>query len=546
MGAAIDSRPARATPLASCLRALRSVRPHEYLLLAVLLFVTDRYRWMMDDAFIYFRYADNLLFLGRGLVYNPGEFCEGYSSPLWMLLILPLRALSLDFYTLVRALALVCAAGYGAALIWLNRRLSPGRPVVNFPLAASAAHYGITTHFSSGLETPLVQLLAPLYAAALLRPQSLWLQLAIALSPLVRAECALLCGAFALATLLRTRRVPFRFIALTAALNLGWLAFRVVYYADLLPNTFYLKDGTNWRQGLYYWKNVSATHHWPLAIGLVSACAWLGRARLRGSWSVRGAMLLPAVLYGVYVARIGGDMLYHRYAALPVCLGLCASAGVLEAALAALSARFAPSLTSSRPALVGGLELGLAAAIAVLYGVAHPPQLREHPWHAPTRSKKWHAIADPNWHRRHQHLAYTERRADEDARQRELYARWRGSPDADRGAKLIVQGFCQLAYRRFDTIVVHDFGLTDPVLSRLPRPFGRPGHKYVQQEAAELAALRQRAAQTAPPVAWYERKDAPPWVRANRPALAVLERKLRNRHAPLENLELALTRVALE
>ena len=64
----------------------------------LLLFLTDRYRWMMDDAFIYFRYADNLLFLGRGLVYNAGEYVEGYSSPLWMLGLLPLRALGIDFY----------------------------------------------------------------------------------------------------------------------------------------------------------------------------------------------------------------------------------------------------------------------------------------------------------------------------------------------------------------------------------------------------------------------------------------------------------------
>jgi hypothetical protein len=39
-----------------------------------------------DDAFISFRYAENLV-EGRGLVFNPGERVEGFSNPLWTLLL---------------------------------------------------------------------------------------------------------------------------------------------------------------------------------------------------------------------------------------------------------------------------------------------------------------------------------------------------------------------------------------------------------------------------------------------------------------------------
>ena len=38
-----------------------------------------------DDAFISFRYAENLA-NGQGLVFNPGERVEGYSNPLWTVL----------------------------------------------------------------------------------------------------------------------------------------------------------------------------------------------------------------------------------------------------------------------------------------------------------------------------------------------------------------------------------------------------------------------------------------------------------------------------
>src|SRR4051794_34473014 len=42
--------------------------------------------WVSDDGLITFRYAANVL-AGRGFVYNPGEFVQGYTHPLWMLLL---------------------------------------------------------------------------------------------------------------------------------------------------------------------------------------------------------------------------------------------------------------------------------------------------------------------------------------------------------------------------------------------------------------------------------------------------------------------------
>lgn len=41
---------------------------------------------LVDDAFISFRYARNLID-GRGLVWNPGEYLEGYSNFLWLMMI---------------------------------------------------------------------------------------------------------------------------------------------------------------------------------------------------------------------------------------------------------------------------------------------------------------------------------------------------------------------------------------------------------------------------------------------------------------------------
>jgi hypothetical protein len=41
--------------------------------------------WIVDDAYITFRYAHNLA-EGRGLVFNEGEYVEGYTNFLWTVL----------------------------------------------------------------------------------------------------------------------------------------------------------------------------------------------------------------------------------------------------------------------------------------------------------------------------------------------------------------------------------------------------------------------------------------------------------------------------
>lgn len=58
-----------------------------FLLVALgLLYLAWVNRFVQDDAFISFRYAENLA-TGNGLVWNPGERVEGYSNFLWTLAI---------------------------------------------------------------------------------------------------------------------------------------------------------------------------------------------------------------------------------------------------------------------------------------------------------------------------------------------------------------------------------------------------------------------------------------------------------------------------
>ncbi|MCB9870751.1 MAG: hypothetical protein H6837_12905 [Planctomycetes bacterium] len=67
--------------------------------------------WMLDDAFIFFRYAENWV-EGHGLRFNAGEAAvEGYSSFLWVALLAAGHLCNLDTVVWSLILGYACAAG---------------------------------------------------------------------------------------------------------------------------------------------------------------------------------------------------------------------------------------------------------------------------------------------------------------------------------------------------------------------------------------------------------------------------------------------------
>ena len=66
---------------------------------------------IIDDAFIFFRYAENLL-EGHGLLWNPGdEAVEGYSSFLYVVVLAALRATGAEFVQGAHVLNVALFAG---------------------------------------------------------------------------------------------------------------------------------------------------------------------------------------------------------------------------------------------------------------------------------------------------------------------------------------------------------------------------------------------------------------------------------------------------
>ena len=298
------------------------------------------YDWqrVADDAFIAFRYARNLQ-AGLGLVWNAGERVEGFSSPLWLgLLILgrlsgvPLPAWAGGLGVLFLALSLL--------LVWrVAARLSGAGLPAAAACAVAAALYPLQHWAASGLETTLFAALVTAAVWGLVAGQPLagageagmrpgraslpyWWYLVAAALGLARPEGPVLAGLLVVLGGLAHGRAAWAWqrVAVAGAPVLAWLLFRRFYYGDWLPNPYYAKATgelvPRMVRGLLY-------AFWGITAWLAAVLA----TRLAGPFDRRvvaalGFLAAPLAM----VIGAGGDWMWHGRLLAPVLPGLAAIA----------------------------------------------------------------------------------------------------------------------------------------------------------------------------------------------------------------------------
>ena len=513
------------------MRTLSKPRPVEWLYLAGGLVLLLRYLWFMDDAFVYFRYVDNLLFLRIGLVYNHGEYVEGFSSPIWVGVLSLLRAVHLNYLAIIRSIAVASFVLFWYMLVQLNRRMSPEGPVINFPLVYLGFTYGVLSYFSSGVETPLVQVAAIMYALFILHPSSRPLQIVVALSPLLRHELILplaICGIWYWGL---GRRFPLAMLIAFLASFGSWMAFRIYYYADLFPNPFYLKDTVYLSQGLVYLHNTLSTYKAYVVAAIFLVLGFLLRKRgIDFAVNRRLVMLIAALPVVIYVVKIGGDARHYRYLAFPFCLATCALGGMLEHAYAAFGqSRRRWLLPVAGPVL------------AVVTALAFPHQLDKHPIYSDVDGRVIDGISDAAGHRTKpasQYSYWGSKVTIGDLRS------YRNQHPEFEYTEVGANGWCHLNYLHYNRRIVHTLGLTEPVLGRVQMESHRPAHKHrlrpMAKEIVEICLSGDHVGRGMYRAA-VERGIAPPWVQQNLQTIEVIESKAFNRHDFIENLKLAFT-----
>jgi arabinofuranosyltransferase len=283
---------------------------------------------LADDAFIAFRYAEHLA-AGAGPVWNPGETpVEGFSSPLWVVLLGDLARVGCPVVPAARVLGVLGALLAVPGVAVLARRLGAGAVATGVAAALAAAVHGLSLWAPSGLETGLVAALATWTAAGLAGgPAAGWV-LPAALLGVARPEGPLLVVVAGIAAIFlrssgRGRTLALASVALLPAV--AWLAFRLGFYGVCLPNPYYAKAtgplGPRLADGLGYAR-------WAVPAAALALAGWAARGRPWGAPAA--ALAVPLAILAAVVAG-GGDWMVRHRLLVPVLLPLAGIAAALAA-----------------------------------------------------------------------------------------------------------------------------------------------------------------------------------------------------------------------
>ena len=297
-------------------------------------------RFLCDDSYISFRYAANLA-AGHGLVYNPGEHVEGYTSFLWTVLAAAVIRLggNPEFVMPVVSGALALLT-LGLVMRWSWRR--GGNP--HYTGLLLAASTGFAVWGTGGLETALFAALVTGGCLAVTLPPNLapsaaspaavaghvgdrtpvslgqrrallgaWL---LGLASLTRPEGLLVtaCVAVFMSVEALRRRLSWGVLMGSAGVWIACVAphmlWRHDYYGHWLPQTFWIKtpgpellgEGASYLGGAFI-----HLHLWLLAAPILAGML----TRRAIGLSRRDAALVAAVIgpYLGYVATTGGDFM---------------------------------------------------------------------------------------------------------------------------------------------------------------------------------------------------------------------------------------------
>jgi hypothetical protein len=326
---------------------------------------------------------------GLGLVWNPGERVEGYSDFLWVVALAGCERVGADLVVAGRALSAVSGAACVLLAAAVTRRLLPRAPLLagGAALVVGANAY-LAAWGGSGLEAALFGALAIgaalpvtgrlpdrrgfLLASglalllALTRPEGVGLYAALALGALASLEGGLR----------RRLEILAPGAAAFTALGAAYFAWRVSYFGEWLPNTFYAKSG---------FTPAHALRGVGYLIGFArNPFVWLGLPlALAGGFDLwrRRERVLPVLLVAVVaiVIGVGGDGLpMYRFLvpAVPIAAVLAAVGADSLAARLGSSLRLALALAA--------LVLVAALSLFPMRDAQYAMMVEQRDWETPT------------------------------------------------------------------------------------------------------------------------------------------------------------------
>lgn len=315
------------------------------------LLLTWRFDFLCDDAYITFVYARNLA-EGNGLVYNPGQWVEGYSEFAWALLLAVGQLVGVGPEFLSRAVSVMALM----LLLWVASGWLHKRHAGSSALSASlflGCLPPLAVWSTGGLATvPFAAAVTALFVLAWREEPVAWWKLALVggLAALLRADGAywvalvlapcILCGG-------EGRKAALLGAVGAAAIFFVHMGWRYQTYGDWLPNTARVKVGLS---GYAAERGASYVGHLLLSVPGMIVALFAGLVALRDKRGLAAwILILGTMLYSVLV---GGDfMAFGRF---------------LVPLVAALAFVLAFALDRIRDKVGDGGAYGLGAAAALL------------------------------------------------------------------------------------------------------------------------------------------------------------------------------------
>lgn len=298
---------------------------------------------LQDDAYISFVYSRNFA-RGDGLVYNLIDApVEGYSNFLWTLGAgLAMKFGVEDPAQLAQGVGTAAAALVVVLTFLLGRRLGASSLLAGIAALFFALERTLVDEAVGGLET--TTFVALVLGAVLLYLREPRTRLAtfggptcLALASLTRPEAPFYFAALELRELFEARRRGEGLVAWVQSSLPRWapfllivgghLAWRLSFYGELLPNTYYAKmthSPLAWETGIdYVLQGLAYSGFFLLLLPL-----WSGRGMRRGGLF----LAVLCLVFSAYVLQVGGDFkLSFRYLLAPMALWAALAAAAMGA-----------------------------------------------------------------------------------------------------------------------------------------------------------------------------------------------------------------------
>lgn len=304
------------------------------LLFVVLIALAWYNRFLQDDAYISFQYAKNLVEHGRLTFNATGDFVEGYSNFLWTILMAGALKLGIKPEISSQIFSMLCWVLALQVLAKMAEKTAKNAYLSLWFMGLLGINHTFSIYATGGLETALQLYLTVLVIAHTLQlrqqltggksvHKKVWvLSFIMGLGCLNRMDFILVIlwslivvtPAFMQSGRFQVKKLMLllgQLFSIGGSLVSLWLIWKLWYYGDIFPNTFYAKSGEIvWRRIAFYLGGFLAFYFAIPTIALLVSHSKKGKQLLR-QYAIQ-AILLWIGIWSTYLGWVGGDFMEFR------------------------------------------------------------------------------------------------------------------------------------------------------------------------------------------------------------------------------------------